>query len=123
MCDVDSGPSEESASDGGTASPDASSQGSIDLSPLIEQLFDAAAPTPRSGPIGPALPSDAERQRRAQYEATIKSILFAPPVGDQRSFVRRIVEAERWWVPTTPSRAFERLTGAEIGRASCRERV
>lgn len=113
MCDVDGGPSGESALDAGTASPDTSGQGGIDLSLLIEQVFDAIAPTPRSSPIGPALPSDAERKRRAQYEATIKSILFGPPVGDQRSVVRRIVEAERWWVPTTSSGAFERLTGTD----------
>ena len=114
MNEYDSGSDGDSSSESTSSSDAASSGGGIDFSPIVQNLLDDVLEPRRSSPIGPPLPPGEERQRRAQYEKTLREILFSTePIPDRRSLVRRVVEVERWFLPTTPDGDFERLSRSD----------
>lgn len=121
MTEYDSGSSSDSSAESGSSSAeswsssDASSGGGgLDYSFIAETMIgglvdDLTEPRRQDSRPVPA-PSEVELRRRAQFEATLRAIISAPsPVADQRSLVRRIVEAERWFVPIEPDGSFVRL--------------
>ena len=116
MTEHDSGSSSDASAESSSSSgPDSSSGGSgIDLSPILQHILDDVLESRRSSPIGPPLPPEGERERRAQYEKTLKEILFSnEPIPDRTSLVRKIVEGERWFLPTAPDGQLERLAGTD----------
>ncbi len=113
MTEQDSEPGSDSSPES-TSSADSASNGGIDLSPIVQNLLDDVLEPRRSSPIGPLLPPEGERERRAQFEKTLKEILFSTePIPDTTSLVRRVVETEHWFLPTTPDGGFERLAGSD----------
>lgn len=113
MTEHDSGSGSDSSSESASSS-DSASGGGLDLSPIVQNLLDDALEPRRSSPIGPPLPPEGERERRAQYEKTLKEILFSTePIPDTTSLVRRVVETEHWFLPIAPDGDFERLAGSD----------
>lgn len=118
MTEYDSGSSSDStsssSSDGWSSSDSSSGYGGIDVSPIVSSFVEGVLDpdtTRRGGPSRPDSPSS------MLFNPAIQALFETSggPAQDERSLVRRIVEAERWFVPIGPDGALEQVPLADDG--------